>query len=62
MHLCQLFLGGAPYAYFGAPSGAPCTPVEERWFRQKAWYWCFDGIVFFEHNYTSNTSYTCIAL
>jgi len=26
MHLCELFLGGAPYAYFDAP----CTPVEER--------------------------------
>jgi len=26
MHLCEPFLSGAPYAYFGAP----CTPVEER--------------------------------
>jgi len=30
MHLCEPFLSGAPYAYFGAL----CTPVEERWLRQ----------------------------
>jgi len=29
MHLCEPFLNGAPQAYFGAPWGAPCTPVEE---------------------------------
>jgi len=33
MHLCESFLSGAPHAYFGAPWGAPCTPVEERWLR-----------------------------
>jgi len=32
MHVCEPFLIGAPQAYFGAPRGAPCTPVEERWF------------------------------
>ena len=31
MHFCEPFLSGAPHAYFGAP----CTPVEERWF--EAW-------------------------
>jgi len=30
MHLCEPFLSDAPHAYFGAPYGAPCTPVEER--------------------------------
>jgi len=28
---CEPFLSGATYAYFGAPCGAPCTPVEEFW-------------------------------
>jgi len=30
MPLCEPFLSGAPHAYFGARSSAPCTPVEER--------------------------------
>jgi len=33
MHLCEPFRNGAPHAYFGAPQGALCTPVEERWSR-----------------------------
>jgi len=35
MHLYEPFLSGAPHGYFGAPQGAPCTPVEERWFRKQ---------------------------
>jgi len=30
MHPCEPFRSGAPHAYFDAPWGAPCTPVEER--------------------------------
>jgi len=35
MHPCESFLCGAPRAYFDAPQGAPCTPVEGRWSNSK---------------------------
>jgi len=42
MDSCEPFLSGAPHAYFDAPLGAPCTPVEERWTRQPYNRWmCF---------------------
>jgi len=35
MQFCEPFLSSAPNANFGAPYGAPCTPVEERWARPR---------------------------
>ena len=33
MHPCVPFCSGAPLIFFGALKCAPCTPVEEYWFR-----------------------------
>jgi len=32
VRLCEPFRSDSPRAYFGAPQGALCTPVEERCF------------------------------